>query len=1089
MKISKLFVKSFDLKPEEGIKFTLLFLHSFFLGLFIAFYFVPANSVFLEQYGSEQLPFAYIVAGIAGYLTSSIYSSLQKRVNSKTLFLGAVVFMLVIALASRLALNQVNLKYLSFFVFIWAWPFISLVGIVSGGLALKFLNLIQVKRLYGLMNMGAVIASIISYLAIPVLLSYLDHSYDLLFIGDLGLIASMFFLFLLYKTLVASEQKEVIKKVSKNETSFSTLFKDKYFRLIFLSATFSMIAIYVVDFGFLSSVKIQKELFSDSAAFSKYLALVYGGLKIGEMIISYFSSRILSKYGVKLGLTILPITVTLIVVISLIVGLTYGVLTIAFLALMTVNKSVERILRRGLDDPAFNILYQPLPSSQKMAVQTKVGVVMQISITLAGLILLALNLVLKTPDGYRLEYFPIIILPILVAWVIVARQLYLAYKSKLRQILVDISRTKKRDSAKHLYGSEYLTKKFKKFNEKVVEMSVSLLSETNPRVMEPYASTLLNMRNKGIKAAILGKIDPSWRTRIINNVKKIYITDKSENIRQLALKAKNLLDFTDIAEPDKNEIERLKQSEEFNDKLLLTKLLIKGILPLDDDIILRFLLDDDKTIKRAAVNLASKSKSEEVVNKLIELIRSDEYYHICADALMGMGDKVLTKLELFFKNKENEKILLRVIEILAKIGSLRAKSVLVNYINYPNRDVQFEIISALYFCKYQADTKELPIIKKKIEGVVENILWIYASVLDIETERNTLKLLQAIDMERELYFEILFKLLSFMYEPRIINLIRKNIIGKNTIFAIEIIHNFIGQDIKQLIIPLFDDISSSQKIKKLNSEFPQKKLKFSNRLINIITRDYDKIGNWTVTKAIELLGKKHSKQNASVEQVGKKWNYDDIKVWTPESVEDILYKIRKSEMPDEIFVCLYHTDELIYSTAAKIIYNENPVKCADYLERMSDEKKDLLDNLTNDGYILIDRIKLLKKNPLFFSVPENHLAKLAKLVRVVDLKEGEDIDLLNSDKVDKVIIVIKGNLSGVDLDNYEVKFSKNEIVTYGINISKTIHKLKALTDTNILTINRFDYYNLLVDQTEIIQHIFEEVQEEGDEESDEEETD
>jgi predicted MFS family arabinose efflux permease len=1071
MKLSKLFIKWFDLKPHEGVKFTLLFFHSFFLGLFIAFYFVPANSVFIKNYGSEQLPLAYVVAGIAGYLISAIYSWLQKKVNNKTLFLGAVVFMLVITLLSRLLLGQVDAKYLSFFVFIWAWPFISLVGIVSGGLALQFLNLIQVKRLYGLMNMGGVIASILGYLAIPLLKPYLSHSYDLLYIGSVGLFAAVFILYFLYKTIDVSAQKEVVKQVSESDTKFFDLIKDKYFRLIFLSAVFSMIAIYVVDFGFLSSVKVR---FSTEAQISNYLALAYGGLKIGELIISYFSSRVLSKHGVKLGLTILPITITLIVAVSLAVGLSYGVATIAFLALMTLNKSMERILRRGLDDPAFNILYQPLPSGQKMAVQTKVGVVMQISIAIAGLILFVTNIILKTPEGFRLEYYPIIILPLLLAWVFVARKLYLSYKAKLRQILIDLGRKKKRDSARHFYGSEFLTKKFKKFNSKVVQMSVSLLSETNPRIMEPYASSLLNMRNGIIKHAILSKIDPSWRTRVLHTVKKIYITDKSEDIRNLALKAKNILDFTNLKEVNQHEVKDLIDSWTFGDKLLIEKLLVKGLIEYDDKLINRLLQDEDKIIKSAAINLASKSKSPKLIKRLVDFIRSDEYYHICGEALLEVGDKVLDDLEEFFKKEEEPKVLLRVIEILAKNGSSKAKSILVRYLDYPDRHIQTEIISGLYFCKYQADVKDQNIIKAKLDGVIGNIIWIYACIVDIETERNTLKIVQALDLEREFNFENLFKLLSFLYEPRIVNLIKKNIIGKNTIFAIEIIDNFINQETKQLLIPLFDDISISQKIKKLHTFFPQDKMKFRDRLKNIITKDYNKVGPWTMTKAIDLLGRLHTKKKSSTEQADKTRSYTDIKIWRSEEVNKVLYKIRRSEMPDEIFVCLFHPDELVYSTAAKIIYEENPVKCAEYLEKMSDKKKDLLENLSNNGFVIADRIKYLKKHPMFFSVPENYLAKLAQFISVKVLAENEELTI-KSNNVDNVIILLRGHLEAKILEDKVIKFGKNDIITSGINLNAKVKTLTSKSKTTVLLANRFDYYNLLVDQTEIMEHIFDEI--------------
>ena len=120
-RINRFLVKSLHLKPEETTKFLLLFFHSFFIGLFIAFYFVQANSVFIKNYGSEELPVAYIIAGIVGYVSTMIYSGLQKKIKSKYLFLGALAFMLIIAIIARCGLSFVSEKHLSYFVFIWAW--------------------------------------------------------------------------------------------------------------------------------------------------------------------------------------------------------------------------------------------------------------------------------------------------------------------------------------------------------------------------------------------------------------------------------------------------------------------------------------------------------------------------------------------------------------------------------------------------------------------------------------------------------------------------------------------------------------------------------------------------------------------------------------------------------------------------------------------------------------------------------------------------------------------------------------------------------------------------------------------------------
>ncbi len=560
--LNTILIKSFNLKPEEIRKFTLLFFHSFFVGLFIAFYFVQANAVFISNYGSEQLPYAYIVAGIVGYIISSIYSALQQKVKSKYLFTGVLLFMFIVTLIGRFGLGIVKEEYLSFFIFIWAWPFISLAGIESGGIALKLLNLIQVKRLFGLINMGGVIASIMGYMLVPVLTQIIGTSYNLLLFSAISLLAAMFFLYLLFKS---SDGKQEKQKVSKEEvkTNFRSLIKDRYFKLIFLSAIFSMTVIYITDYGFLSAIKVQKDLFSEPGSVASFIALVFAALKVGELIISYLSSRILSKHGVKLGLTVLPVTLTLVVVISLIVGFTAGVLSLAFLVIMTLNKSMERILRRGLDDPAFNILYQPLPSNLQMAVQSKVGVVMQFAIAIAGVLLLGINTLLRKDGGFNLEFFPIFFLPILFAWVFIAWRLYKAYKSKLREVLRELSKKREREASKYLYGTEVLTKKFKKFNSNVVNLSVTILSETNPRIFEPYASGLLKSDDPIIKKAILRSIDPTWRNRILKQTQQIYEETEDDEVKKYALRANYLLDFDEISDyNDQTILELLEQPKD-----------------------------------------------------------------------------------------------------------------------------------------------------------------------------------------------------------------------------------------------------------------------------------------------------------------------------------------------------------------------------------------------------------------------------------------------------------------------------------------------------------------------------------------------
>ncbi len=1065
-----LFSRTFDLRPDELLKFKLLFLHSFFLGFFIAVYFVPANSIFIKNYGIEYLPIAYIVSGIVGYIVSSIYSSLQKKVKSKNLFFGTILLMLIITLASRILLPWISEEYISFFVFIWAWPFISLVGIEAGGLAVRFLNLIQVKRLFGLINMGGVIASILGYLLIPFLMSFISHPYDLLYVGVFFILASIVVLFVLYNKVPENTTQESVYSGKGKNTSFRELFKERYFVLIFISATISMTVVYITDFGFLATIKAQKDILQDSQSLSQFLALVYGGLKIGEMLISYFSSRILSKYGIKLGLIILPIFSTGLILLAAVLGLLDGTSTIAFLAVMTINKSMERILRRGLDDPAFNVLYQPLPSSQKLDIQAKVGIVIQLSTGVAGILLIFSNYILQSTEGFQLKYFSFFFLPLLIFWVFIAIKLYESYKQKLKQILTDLTKKKDRDVSRNLYGDEFLVKKLKKFNENVVSLSVSILSETKSSKLEHYASSILERSGSDIRKIILHSIDPTWRKRVLQSVERIADKAESESEKELIQEAFVLLDSTKINAITDEKFELLKKMATYEDKLTLLKILDKKKIENSEILIDKLLDDDDRQIKIAAIHLAAKKKDPALNKKLVDLMASRNYSHTSGEALLGIGDKIIPELEKYFATDTANEILLRILEIYAKIGSTVAKKTLVNHLNHSSKEIRFATIRALNYCRYQAKTEELPFIDEKLQEIVQNIMWIYASISDIEDSKNTLKLYQSLDLYRELHFEAIFNVLSFMYNPRMISLIRKNIIGKNTIFAMEIIDNFISQDIKQYIVPLFDDISVNQKIRKLGHYFPQKKLNLTERLKEIIIYGDEIVDNWTVAKAVELLGKIHKKKKTKTVSYNDN-RYESIEKWTPDNVLQTLNRIRRSEISDEIFVCLFHSQELVYSSAAKVVFDENPIRCFDYLENMSEEKQSLIPILKNKEYLVSDRIKLIKRLPIFFNIPENLLVNLAQKVKVVLLEKDKSISIIPKEGEEQIIVVLNGSLT-CKFDNSLV-FKRNQIITRSHR--KHADELIANKRSLLLSVNRADYFNVLIDDISIIRYIFDDL--------------
>jgi hypothetical protein len=638
-----------------------------------------------------------------------------------------------------------------------------------------------------------------------------------------------------------------------------------------------------------------------------------------------------------------------------------------------------------------------------------------------------------------------------------------------------MSRDKKKEGFRYNYGDELLKKNLKKHNVDVVRMSVTILSEANPSQLEPYAIQLLETGDQTIKKGILRNIDPSWRKKIAKNIAVLSENDTSEEIKNLAMSVCNSLNYNK-EDLNSDQINTLLKADTVADRMKVAKQLINAKIQGEETIIEFLLNDSDRLIKISAIKLAAKKNNPQILNKLIELLKNPQYSNEVANCLLDIGDKVLPELEKLFEKKANSELLVRVVEIYAKMGSTTAKGYLVKNLNYPNREIQIEVIRALYFCRFQANSRESTLVHQKLEEVINNILWIFATLNDIETEKNTLRLVQSLDFEREDLYELIFELLSFLYDSKIINLIQKNIIGENTIFALEIIDNFIGQDLKQLIIPLFDDIPRSLRLKKLAYLFPQEKLGLVDRLKDIIIRDYTNVEPYTIAKSVELLGRLHRNKKVHKDKVKESSEIEEVEIWSKENVKDLLAKIRKSEMPDEIFACLYHPDEIVFTTAAQIIYEENPGRCLSYMRDLAPQKQALIPVLERgeggESELITKKIRLIKKLSIFFTTPENLLVKVARMLHIIDLEANQLLDIY-SDNSENIFCIVSGKLVCNQGKSTEIVFNSDDIIIRGLNTFEQECELKALKKTTLLVFNRYKYFNILSSETRLIHHMFE----------------
>ena len=233
------FTRRKNVDRDVSRKLSLLILHSFFLGLFVSVFFLISNIGFVKNFGSQYLPYGYLISGFILYLLILCYRKILKRGGYKAFLIGLLA-LLIITITFRGIMfynNEFVFKVMSFVIFLFAMPFLSFSWLEQSGLILKTLDYRETKKYSGIINSGATIASIIGYLLVPHILPKLANIYDVLIIAIAGLIIAIVFLAQIRKYIkndfdyVSINQAE---GTAVKEKSLAELFKRPYISVNYL---------------------------------------------------------------------------------------------------------------------------------------------------------------------------------------------------------------------------------------------------------------------------------------------------------------------------------------------------------------------------------------------------------------------------------------------------------------------------------------------------------------------------------------------------------------------------------------------------------------------------------------------------------------------------------------------------------------------------------------------------------------------------------------------------------------------------------------------------------------------------------------
>lgn len=420
-----------------------MILLSLALGIFNSYFFVFVNALFISEIGTSKLPLAYLLSGFGGLLITWLFNSTEKRWGFAKASTGFGLFFAFVMLAIWVAyVEGLYLYFLIFFAYAWLWVSSNFTSLVFWKLPSNIFNLEETKKYNGIISSGEGISSIVSYLSVPALLTLDFFTRDkFLMISFFGMLSFTVITFILSRGIVA---RPVVRQTEENTTNTENqkkISKEPYFRFIFLAVMLAVVIQFLVDF---SLMEVSASQMSDPLVLASYFSLLFGGMRILELILkSFFSKFLVKQYGVFISLSTMIFALGFITLIG-ISSFFIGYLSI-LLIVSSLSKVFERSLYRSVYAPTINLLYQAYPIEKRGLTQNYAdGFGKTIGQLIAAILIFSVSTIQNFE--YRVLFLLLLVFAILIVWLLVSKKLIYFYKIELSKILNSLTGSKAREN-------------------------------------------------------------------------------------------------------------------------------------------------------------------------------------------------------------------------------------------------------------------------------------------------------------------------------------------------------------------------------------------------------------------------------------------------------------------------------------------------------------------------------------------------------------------------------------------------------------------------------------------------------------------
>jgi AAA family ATP:ADP antiporter len=1046
------FITSVKSRTQEQKQIVAMLCTGFFMGVFIATYQVTADSLFLNRMG-EYLDKAFLIAGALGIVTTATFSFFQNWIRFTTLALGSVVLIFIFTLSAFWLLRFGDPQLHNTFVFAlycMTGPITAILLLSFWGIFGRLFNFRQSKRIIGWIDTGQLIAAILATLvAIPLTSEIIKDTANYLLVCAISIaIVSILMLFISTSFSLSKNDPREFGITVRRESRLSRLAKDRYIILLSTFLLISMMMFVLSQYSFQQLVKEQypkeRELTNFNAFFT---GAVYG---ISLIMQTFINNRIISNYGLRISLFLLPIVMALFATFSFFTGTFFGFEKdlaptgfIYFFLFVALSRLFNWTLRDSLENPVFKLFFIPLDNRLRFSIQSKVeGLVNESARFIAGLLIFGVAFL----PFFKIIHIMIIMAVLSGAYFLIINNLYQGYRNKIRMKLESSD-----------IQLEKLEKGYSRITTKLEEMlghpsperavfSYKLLEKINAANVAAFVNSMMKNDDETIRHYAQDKM---------NEIKGLSVSDKyvirldQEKVSGSEKSIISKMELQQIIENGgditKARIQRLTRSNDPNDRHYAAELLLHTSKEESTSFLMELLLDTEPKVRNTAIKTSIKKHNPEIINVIIENLGHSVYSNQAMNALVLIGPETLGALDAaFYRSGQSTQVMQRLVQVIGRIGGQRAKEILWNKMDYPNKVIVSQVLLSLGECGFKAGISQITRIKYAIEADIADISWNLCAIPEIGEEGFSEQIKTALQWEVQNDIEHIYMLLTMLYDTRSIQLVKENIDSGTTegiTYAVELLDVFLSEQLKQRVIPILDDLTNSERIDRLQDFYPRVKLDSKLVLKFLINRDFTQSNRWT--KACVLF------------QIGIQ-RIDAFKL--------------------DLIAQLFNPDPLIHEVSAWALNQIDPVEYEQHTKRLGVIFKRDLDMVIIQSRKMtrFEKILFFQKINVFENIPGITLSHLADLSEETRMDEGQSL-ILDEKSNNAFYVIVTGAVDFYKQGMVVNEYSQGQFIGEMLGTPNFVNTnlVIAKTDLVILKFNKDQFYELLSDNVKLADRVLE----------------